>query len=48
MGAPDRFRARYREELGEVVQQVVYFGVPFAQAVEAIARRLAIRFCRTD
>jgi Fic family protein len=36
MGAPNPFRAKYREHLGEVVRQVVYFGVPFAEAVEKL------------
>jgi Fic family protein len=35
MGAPDPFRARYREHLGEAVRQVVAHGSPFADAAAA-------------
>jgi DNA-binding transcriptional ArsR family regulator/fido (protein-threonine AMPylation protein) len=35
VGAPDPLRTRYRELIGEAVRQVVYYGVPLAQAVKA-------------
>lgn len=37
MGAPNPFRAKYREHLGEAIRQVVTYGTPFAAAVEALA-----------
>lgn len=37
MGGPDPMRARYRDQLGEAVRQVVYFGVALDKAVEALA-----------
>ena len=36
MGAPDPLRTRYRELIGEVMRQVVYYGVPLALAVKAL------------
>lgn len=37
LGGPDPLRARYREQLGEAIRQVVYYGLPLAQAVDALA-----------
>jgi Fic family protein len=36
MGGPDPMRVRYREQLGEAVRQVVYFGRNVGQAVEGL------------
>jgi hypothetical protein len=36
MGGPDPMRVRYREQLGEAVRQVVYFGRKVGQAVEVL------------
>ena len=37
MGAPDPFRARYREQLGEAVREVVTQGAGLQQAIAALA-----------
>jgi Fic family protein len=37
MGAPDPFRAKYREHLSEAILQVVHFRVTFAEAVAALS-----------
>ncbi len=37
MGAPDPFRARYREQLGEAVREVVAQGVSMQEAIAALA-----------
>ncbi|MDH4394615.1 MAG: Fic family protein [Limnobacter sp.] len=37
LGGPDPRRVRYREQLGEAVRQVVYFGTCFDKAVESHA-----------
>ncbi|WP_308142674.1 Fic family protein [Burkholderia pseudomallei] len=36
MGGPDPLRVRYREQLGEAIQQIVFFGVSLARALEAV------------
>ena len=36
MGGPDPMRMRYREQLGEAVRQIVYFGRDVVQAVEGL------------
>lgn len=36
MGAPDPFRIKYREQLGDAVRQIVADGTPFAKAVVAL------------
>ena len=36
MGGPDPLRVRYREQLGEAVRQIVFFGAAFDRAVEAV------------
>lgn len=36
MGAPDPFRIKYREHLGDAVRQIVADGIPLAKAVEAL------------
>lgn len=37
MGAPNPFRAKFREHLGEAIRQVVVSRTPFAEAVAALA-----------
>jgi hypothetical protein len=37
MGGPDPLRARYREQLGEAVRQIVYFGAVLDQAMEKLS-----------
>jgi Fic family protein len=37
MGGPDPMRVRYREQLGEAVRQVVFFGLTFDKALESVA-----------
>ncbi len=37
MGAPDPMRVRYREQLGEAIRQVVYFGIGIDRAVEGLS-----------
>jgi prophage maintenance system killer protein len=37
MGGPDPVRARYREQLGEAVRRIVYFGAAVDKAVEDLA-----------
>lgn len=37
MSAPNPFRARFREHLGEAIRQVVASRIPFAEAVAALA-----------
>jgi len=37
MGAPDPMRVRYREQLGEAIRQIVYFGVGIDRAVEGLS-----------
>lgn len=36
MGGPDPLRARYREQLGEAVRQIVFLGAAFDRAVAAV------------
>ena len=36
MGGPDPMRVRYREQLGEAVRQIVFFGATFDHTVEAV------------
>lgn len=36
IGGPDPLRVRYRDQLGEAVRQVVFFGVAFDRAVESV------------
>ena len=36
MGAPNPFRKKYREHLGEAVRQIVAAGTPFADAVATL------------
>jgi len=43
MGGPDPVRARYREQLGEAIRQVVYYRLPKAKAVDALAVAAADR-----
>jgi Fic family protein len=37
MGAPDPFRAKYRDQLGDAVRQIVATGVPLSTAVDGLA-----------
>ncbi len=37
MGVPDPLRVRYREQLGEAIRQIVFFGETLERAVEAIS-----------
>ncbi|SPE36929.1 putative Fic (Filamentation induced by cAMP) protein [Burkholderiales bacterium] len=37
MGAPNPIRTKYREHLGELVRQVVFYGASFTHAVESLA-----------
>lgn len=37
MGSPDPLRAKYREQLGEAVRQIVFYGTRLAEAVVALA-----------
>lgn len=37
MGSPDPWRAKYREPLGEAVRQILFYGTPLAEAVDALA-----------
>jgi hypothetical protein len=37
MGAPDPMRVRYREQLGEAIRQIVYFGVGVDRVVESLS-----------
>lgn len=37
MGAPDPMRVRYREQLGEAIREIVYFGVGVDRAVESLS-----------
>lgn len=36
MGGPDPLRVRYREQLGEAVRQIVFFGATFGSAVRSL------------
>jgi Fic family protein len=36
MGGPDPVRSRYREQLGEAIRQIVYYGIPMGTAVDAL------------
>jgi hypothetical protein len=37
MGAPDPLRAKYREQLGDAIRQIVAAGVPLAAAIDSSA-----------
>ena len=37
MGLPDPMRARYREQLGEAVRQVVFFGARIGKAMKGLS-----------
>lgn len=36
MGGPDPMRVRYREQIGEAIRQIVFFGAAFERTVEAM------------
>ncbi|WGS53614.1 Fic family protein [Paraburkholderia sp. D15] len=36
MGGPDPLRAHYREQLGEAIRQIVFFGITLAEAIETV------------
>jgi hypothetical protein len=41
MGAPDPFRAQYREHLGDAIRQIVNMGATVAEAIAALSLPVA-------